>query len=209
MAPFAAIIFLVLGLMMMGVATPTESAAVGAIAALIFAGAMRRLTFKMVESALLTTVKVSAMMLLIIAGSKAFSQILAISGATKTLVDIISDLHLSQLMLFFVMQLIPLILGCLIDPVSVFMLTIPVYLPMIEAAGIDPIWFWCFYMVNATLGSITPPFGVFLFTLKGSSPSTTLREVYAAAWPFILLVLGGMVLMVIFPQIATWIPSHF
>lgn len=209
MFPFAAIIFLVLGLMMLGVATPTESAGIGAFASLVLAACLGRVNYKMLRDSLLTTVKVSAMMLLIIAGSKAFSQILAISGATRSLVTVVQDAGLSPLALLVVLQGIPLILGCFIDPVSIMMMTIPVYLPLVDAAHFDPLWFWCLYLVVITIGSITPPFGIVLFTLKASAPNTTLREVYAAAIPFVFLVLIGMVLMVIFPQIATWIPSIF
>ena len=207
--PFAIIIFLVLGLMMIGIATPTESAAIGAIAALILAACLGRIKFRMIKDSLLATVKVTAMMLLIMASSKAFSQILAISGATRSLVHLVSEIGLSPLALLIILQGIPLILGCFIDPTSIMMMTIPVYLPMVESAHFDPIWFWCLYLVVITIGSITPPFGIVLFTLKASAPNTSLDEVYAAAIPFVFMVLFGMVLMVIFPQIATWIPSLF
>lgn len=207
--PFAVIIFLVLGIMMLGIATPTESAAVGAIAALVFAAAMRRLTLKMVKNALKTTVVVSAMMLFIIAGSKAFGQILAMSEATRNLVGIVSDLHLSPIMLVIVLQLIPMILGLFIDRISIFLLTIPLYMPMIEAAHIDPLWFWTLYLVNTVLGSIMPPLGIFLFTLKGAAKDTSLKEVYAAAWPFVIIISIGMVLMIAFPPLATWAGKVF
>lgn len=207
--PFAIIIFLVLGLMMIGIATPTESAAIGAIAALILAACLGRIKFRMIKDSLLATVKVTAMMLLIMASSKAFSQILAISGATRSLVHLVSEIGLSPLALLIILQGIPLILGCFIDPTSIMMMTIPVYLPMVESAHFDPIWFWCLYLVVITIGSITPPFGIVLFTLKASAPNTSLDEVYAAAIPFVFMVLFGMVLMVIFPQIAMWIPSLF
>lgn len=204
MMPFAAIIFLVLGIMMLGIATPTESAAVGAIAALIFAAVMKRLTLNMVRNALKTTVLVSAMMLFIIAGSKAFGQILAMSGATTNVVAIVNDMHLTPIVLFIVLQLIPMILGCFIDRISIFLLTIPLYAPLIEAAHIDPLWFWTLYLVNTVLGSIMPPLGIFLFTLTGAAKDTSLKEVYAASWPFVILIVIGMVLMIAFPGLATW-----
>jgi len=121
----------------------------------------------------------------------------------------VSNVGFSPLALLIILQGIPLILGCLIDPVSIMMMTISVYLPMIESAKFDPISFWCLYLVNMTIGSITPPFGIILFILKASTPTTTLKEVYSAAIPFVVMVLIGVVLMVISPQIATWIPSRF
>ncbi len=105
------------------------------------------------------------------------------------------------------MQAIPLLLGCFIEQVAIMMITIPVYLPVIATAGFDPIWFWCLFLINMTVGAITPPFGNILFILKATSPETTLEEVYRAAVPFIFIVLLCMLLLVIFPQIALWLPN--
>jgi len=207
--PFGLIIFLVIGLMMMGIATPNESAAIGTIAAMILAACLRKINFQMMKNSLVNTLKVSAMILLIIAGSKAFSQILAMSGATQSLVTITTGLKVSPLVILIIMQLIGLILGCFIDSISIMMITIPLYLPIITALRFDPIWFWCLYLVNMTVGNITPPFGLFLFVLKGTSPKTTLQEIYSAAIPFVLIVVSGMVLMIIFPVIIMGIPNLF
>jgi tripartite ATP-independent transporter DctM subunit len=205
--PFILIILLIMGLMLIGVATPTESAAVGVTGALVMAICYRKLTFQMLKDSLMGTVKISGMVLLIIAGSKAFSQVLAISGATQGLVHLVVGLKLPPLGLLILMQLIPLFLGCFIDQVAIMLITIPVYLPVIATAGFDPIWFWCLFLINMTVGAITPPFGYLLFILKASSPETTLQEVYRAAIPFVFVVLLCMVLLIMFPQIALWLPS--
>jgi tripartite ATP-independent transporter DctM subunit len=205
--PFILIIFLIMGLMLIGVATPTESAAVGVIASIVMAICYRKLTFQMLKDSLVGTVKVSGMILLIIAGSKAFSQVLAISGATRGLVELVVGFKLSPLALLALMQAIPLLLGCFIEQMAIMMITIPVYLPVIATSGFDPIWFWCLFLINMTVGAITPPFGNILFVLKATSPETTLEEVYRAAVPFIFIILFCMLLLVIFPQIALWLPN--
>jgi len=205
--PFTLIIFLVMGLILIGVATPTESAAVGVLAAIVMAICYRKMTFQMLRDSLEGTIKVSGMILLIIAGSKAFSQVLAISGATRGLVELVVGLELPPLGLLVLMQAIPLFLGCFIEQMAIMMITIPVYLPVIATAGFDPIWFWCLFLVNMTVGGITPPFGNLLFVLKATTPETPLEEVYRAAVPFVLIVLLSVVLLVMFPQIALWLPN--
>ena len=207
--PFILSIFLVIGIMMIGIATPTESAAIGVIASIVIAICYRKFTFQMLKDSLKGTVKVSGMIFLIIAGSKAFSQILAISGATRGLVEIIVSFKLSPLGLLAVMQSIPLFLGCFIEQMAIIMITIPVYIPVIATAGFDPIWFWCLFLINMTIGGITPPFGNYLFIMKATSPETTLQEVYRAAVPFIFIVFLCMLFLVIFPQIALWLPNAF
>ena len=205
--PFILIIFVVIGLMMMGVVTPTESAAVGVVASMIMAICYKKFTFSLLKSSLIGAIKVSTMVLLIVAGAKAFSQILAISGATKGLVELVVKFQLPPLLLLAVLQGIPFFLGCFIDQIAIMLITIPVYLPVIEKAGFDPIWFWCLFLINMTVGGITPPFGYMLFTLKAASPTTALHEVYRAAVPIVFIILLGMVLIVMFPQIAIWLPN--
>lgn len=206
--PFVLVIFLVMGLMLIGVATPTESAAIGALAALVLAICYRKLTFQSLKDSVEGTIKVSGMILLIVAGSKAFTQVLAISGAAKGLVGLVVGLEISHVLLLILMQAIPLFLGCFIDQVAIMMITIPIYLPVLATAGFDPIWFWCLFLVNMTVGGITPPFGYILFSLKASSPETPLEEIYRAALPFVLIVLFLMVLMALFPQVVLWLPNR-
>jgi TRAP-type C4-dicarboxylate transport system permease large subunit len=147
------------------------------------------------------------MIFLIIASAKAFSQILAISGGTRSFVEIVVGLQPIHYF-FMVMQVIPLILGCFIDQISIMLITIPIFLPLLMTAGFDPIWFWCLFLINMTVGAITPPFGYILFTLKATTPSTPLEEVYRAAIPMVLIVLLLMVFVVLFPEIAIWLPNR-
>ena len=205
--PFIAIIFVVMGLILVGVATPTESAAVGVVASIIMAICYGKFDFPMLKNCVWGTIKVSGMILIIIAGSKAFSQVLAISGSTRGLVNLVVEMELSGWQLLFLMQAIPFFLGFFIDQVAIMMITIPVYLPVIANAGFDPIWFWCLFLINMTIGGITPPFGYMLYTLKASTPETPLYEIMHASMPFVIIALVSMLAIVIFPGIALWIPN--
>lgn len=205
--PFSLILFLVMGLMMMGIATPAESAATGVIGAIFISACYRRLGFQMMKKALLETLRVSAMIFLIVASAKAFSQILAISGSTNSLVEIVLQIELHPIAVLIIMQLIPFFLGFFLDQFSIMLICIPVYLPVVDSMQFDAIWFWCLFLINMTVGAITPPFGFALYTLKAAAPDTPLHDIYWAAFPFVGIIMIGVVLMVFFPQICTWLPN--
>ena len=207
--PFVIIILLVLGLIMLGVATPTESAATGAIGAIIVVALYRRLSVEVIKKSAVATLRLSGMIFFIVAGSKAFSQFLAMSGATKGLMETIVNADLDSAIMFIIMQLIPFALGCFLDGISIIMIAIPVYIPVIEALNFSPVWFWLIFLLNLTAGGITPPFGLVLFTMKGAAPQVSIMDIYKAAIPFVFLIIFGMVLVAIFPQIALWLPGKF
>jgi len=207
--PFLLIILLVLGLILLGVATPTESAATGAIGAIIVVAFYRRLTVDAMKESIYATMRLTGMIFFIVAGSKAFSQFLALSGATHGLLEAIVNIEVHPMMMFAIMQFIPFVLGCFIDQISIVMIAVPIFIPVIKALHFDPIWFWLIFLINMTVGGITPPFGLVLFTLKGAAPQLSVIEVYKGAIPFVLLILFGMVLIAIFPSIALWLPSQF
>jgi tripartite ATP-independent transporter DctM subunit len=207
--PFGIIIFLVLGLMMMGIATPTESAAVGVLASLVLATCARRMSFQVLKIALLGSIRITAMILLIIAGSKAFSQILAVSGASRNMLEIVAVSGLSPLAIFLVMNLVTFIMACFIDQVSIMMIAIPIFAPIVVNLGFDPIWFWILFLINMAIGGITPPFGMRLFTLHACAPTIPLNEVFLAGIPPVFMLVLGIVIIYIFPQIALWLPNLF
>lgn len=206
--PFLMIIFLVLGLLLLGIATPTESAATGVLGAFFVSAIYGHLTFDIFRRSLLNTIKVTGMILIIFGGSKAYSQLLALSGAAQGMVNVVSTFHLSPMWILAVLQGIILLLGCFMDAFSIMMITIPLYLPILKVTNFDPLWFWCLYLVNVTVGGITPPFGSMLFVLKSVAKGTTLEEVYWAALPFCVMMIIGMLFMVFFPDIALWLPNY-
>lgn len=205
--PFLVVIFSVMGLILLGVATPNESAATGVVGSLIAAAIFRKLSFKMVYQSLLGTCSVSTMILIIIATSMLFGQLLSFTGATSGLVTLATEMQLSALATFAVLMFIPFILCMFIDLFAVMLVAIPIYDPLLTVYNFDPIWFWTLFLINMTLGSLSPPFGYTIFALKGAAPELSMDDVYAGAWPMVWLFVVGMVIMYIFPSIVTFLPS--
>jgi tripartite ATP-independent transporter DctM subunit len=207
LAPFSIVIFLVIGLIMLGIATPTEAAATGVVGSLFIAIIFRRFSFRMVKNSIFATMRVSGMVLVIMASAAAFSQVMALSGAAKGIVEMINNLHVPRIGMYAIMELIPLVLCCFMDQISLMMILVPIYLPIVNAYHFDPVWFWCTILINITLGGITPPFGYVLFTLKGTTKELTLEEIYRAVLPFLFLYILAIAIVTLFPAIITWLPS--
>ena len=207
-APLFIIIFLVIGLMFMGLATATESAAAGALGCFVLAWVYRGLSWRMIKESLDSTLGVSVMMLMIITGSTAFSQVLAFTGASTGLVELATSLSVSPLLVVVAMQAVMLVMGCFMEPLSIMMLTIPIFFPIIHILGFSPIWFGAIMLLNMEMATITPPFGLVLFVVKGVAPKgTSLTDVYRAALPFIICDLVVMGVLLLFPGIVTWLPT--
>ncbi|AUH65267.1 TRAP transporter large permease [Paracoccus zhejiangensis] len=207
--PFSIVIFAVLGLILLGIATPNESAACGVFGALVVAAIYRRLSLSMVIEALKGTVLMSSMILLIMAASKILTQLMAFSGLTADLVALLTGLDLPPVVVLAILMLIPFVLCMFLDQIALMLVLIPIYVPLLATFGFDPLVVWTLFLLNLTLGSITPPFGYALFALSASSPKdVSLREIYAASWPFIGLIVLTLILVWAFPPLATWLPSR-
>ena len=203
--PSGIIVFLVIGLMFLGVVTPTEAAASGTLGALILVACHRRLNREVVIQSLDGTLKITAMVFMILVGSKAFSQILAFSGASTGLIQAALGLDLPPIVIIVMMQLIILFMGCFMEVVSIMMVTLPIFMPIISKLGYDKVLFAVLFLVNVEMALVTPPFGMSLFVMKGVAPSnTTMTDIYLAGLPFIGLNLLIMALMMIFPEIVLW-----
>lgn len=205
--PFAIVIFSVMGFIMLGIATPSESAATGVLGALITAAVYRNLSVKMVWDSVMASITVSAMILAIMAMSKMFTQLLAFTGATSELVELVANLGYGPMVMLIVMLAVPFVLCMFIDTIAVILLTIPIYQPVVTSLEFDPVWFWLLFLINITLGAITPPFGYTLFAFKAVVPQMTISDVYRATWPFVVLFLVGIAVIIAFPGIATWLPE--
>lgn len=205
--PFFGLIALVLGLILMGVATPSESAAVGVTGALIIAGLFRKLTVALLIDALRAAALMTAMILIIMASSTLFSQLLAISGASRQITGLVSSLELSPGMMVLAMMLIVFAFCMFVDQVAVMLIVIPIYLPVITFLEIDPLWFWMMMLLNVTVGGITPPFGYAMFAFRGAAPSVSMAELFQASWAFVGLFILGMLILSLAPWLATWLPS--
>ncbi len=206
-SPFALIIFCVMGFILLGVATPSESAATGVLGALATAAYYRKLNLKMFTESLASAAFITSMILVIMASSKMFSQLLAFTGSTRELTNVVAGLDLSAYVMLFIMMLIPFILCMFIDQIALMLVVIPIYQPLIKSLEFDPIWFWLLMLLNVTVGGITPPFGYTIFAFKGATNRVTLQQVFSATWPFVLIFLVGMLVIAGFPPIATFLPG--
>ncbi len=203
--PVGFIIFLVVGLIFVGVADPSESAATGTIGMVIVILCYRRLTWEVVKKSLRGTIMITGMVFLIIAGATTFGQILAFSGATSGLSEFATHLPLSPILIMVAMQIVILIMGCFMEVVSIMMITLPIFVPIINQLRFDPVWFGAITLLNIECAFITPPFGMNLFVMKGVAPSdTTMEDIYFAAAPMVAINCLTMALMITFPSIVLW-----
>lgn len=207
MAPVTLIFFLVVGLIMLGVATPTESAATGVAGALLLAWYYGGLNVRMVGEALASGVSVAGIMLAVMACATMFSQLLIFSGVIRTLGDFVIDLELHSATMLLVMLALPFFLFMFLDQVSVLMVLIPIFQPILGIYEFDPIWFWTLILVVATVGGITPPFGYTLYAFKSAVPDTPIQELFRASWPFVGIIVLGIFVMCLFPSIILLLPN--
>jgi tripartite ATP-independent transporter DctM subunit len=205
--PLVAIFAVVVGAMTGGFATPTEAAALGAAATMLAAICYRALTARNLMKALTGTVAVSGTILFIILGATIFSQVLSFSGATNGIVTLISGQGLSATAIIIGMMLILLFLGCFVDQVSMMLITLPFFMPLVQKLNIEPIWFGVMFLICMQLGLLTPPFGLLLFTMKGvAPPQITMPQIYAASVPYMLFGVIVLAAIFLFPPLATWLP---
>jgi tripartite ATP-independent transporter DctM subunit len=205
--PFTLVILSVMGLILAGVATPSESAATGVIGAIVTAAIFGKLRLKMLTESLRSSVLVTAMILVIMASSTLFSQLLALSGASSQITEWVTQLEWHPVWMLLVMMGLVFVFCMFIDQVALMLVIIPIYMPLIGVLGFDPLWFWLLMLLNVTVGGITPPFGYAMFAFKGARQDVPMTDLFAAAWPFVGLFLLGMLIVGLFPGLATWLPS--
>ena len=206
--PLSGIFFVVIGSLLIGIASPTDAAALGCLAAVLASMAYRSLSLANLGAALMETVKLTVMIMFIIAASQTFSQILSFSGATSGLINLINGWDLTALQVLIGMILLLLFLGCFIDQVSMLMVTIPIFIPLARAMGIDELVLGVVYLLTMEIALLTPPFGLLLFVMRGVAPSTVrMKQIYAAVAPFLVIKLFVLTLVVAIPALGTWLPE--
>jgi tripartite ATP-independent transporter DctM subunit len=206
--PLVSIFVVVVASMAAGWATPTESAAIGAFATVLMAIAYRALTVSNMMHALRGTVAISGMILFIIVGATTFAQILSFSGASNGLVQLITEGGLSPTAVVAAMMAVLIFLGLFVDQVSMMMITLPIFMPIVQRLGVDPVWFGVMYLICMQLGLLLPPHGMLLMTMKGvAPPSVTMAHIFAAVIPYVTMSLVLLVLVFMWPAIAVWLPS--
>ena len=206
--PLSIIIFLVIGVVFLGVATPTEAAALGTVGAFFLAACYGKLSWTITMESLMSTLRISVMVLAILAASQAFTQLLAYTGATQKLVEWATMLPIPAIWVIVLMHLVTLILGGPIGGIPLIMMTIPIFIPVVTALGYDPIWFCAAMLINVELAQITPPFGVLLYVVKGILPDTSMGQITRAALPIIVCNLVIMALLIAIPELSLWLPAQ-
>jgi len=206
--PLVLIFVLVIVAMAAGWATPTESAALGALATVAVCLLYRSLSLQALAQALAGTAAISGVILFIIIGATTFAQILAFSGATQGLVGLVQGSALAPWAVLAAMILVLLLLGCFVDQVSMMLITLPFFMPLVQHFGWDPLWFGVVYLICMQLGLLTPPFGMLLFTMRSVAPrSIATREIFAAVTPYVLMGIVMIALVLALPGLATWLPA--
>ena len=199
------IIFMVVGVIFAGFATPSESAASGALGTFLLAVVQRRMSWSVFKKAIVGSLEISVMILLIISGALAFTQMLAFTGATSGLISMVLSFNVSPIALISLMLVTVIVLGMLMSPVPIMLVTLPVFIPVVEELGFSAIWFAVLYLIAIETGSTSPPFGAGLFVMKGVAPKgTTMNEIYRAAVPFLICDLIAILLVLAFPAIVSW-----
>jgi tripartite ATP-independent transporter DctM subunit len=205
--PFLILIAAVLGSLYLGIATPTEAGALGALVALIMAVARRRLTWSALYDTLLDTVRVTSFIMLIVVGAAALSWVFDFLRLPRAMVQLVTDAGLAPWLVMTAIAVIYLILGCFIESIAMMLMTLSVTFPIIVAVGIDPLWFGVALVLLVEIGLVTPPVGLVLFVLKGMNPTIAFQDIVLGVTPFIVLMLAFIVLLYIFPGIVTWLPG--
>lgn len=191
-----------------GLFTPTESGAIGAFVAILMAFRRKRLTWKALTHSLSETSGLAAMTVTIVIGAMIFQSFLAASRLPAMLSTWVSNLNVSSLLILIIIMFIYIILGCLMEVMAMVVLTVPILFPVIVAAGINPVHFCVLIVLTMEIGMITPPVGINVFVIKGLIPNVSLEDIFQGIWPFLLALIIGLVLLVLFPQISLFIPNQ-
>ena len=206
--PFLAIIAGVLFVLYGGVATPSEAAGVGALFCLVLVSVIYKMWRpSQLWTMLSSSMRESVMILMIIGASALFSYTLSSLYVTQSVAEWIADLEVNRWILMLAINLFLIVAGFFLPPVAVIVMTAPILLPIIEQAGFDPYWFAVVFTINMEIGLITPPVGLNLYVINGIVPDVSLPTILRGALPFMLCMVIGILLLCLFPQLATWLPN--
>ena len=198
----------VLGSIYMGIATPTEAASVGVLGVIISAAVYRRLNWTMLKEAGFDSLRLTVMIMWISFGAYCYSAIYTALGATEVVEQVLLWMPGGAWGVIIGMQLSFFVLGCMLDPIGIIMITAPIYLPLVTSLGFDPVWFGILYTMNMEMGFLTPPFGFNLFYMKAIVPKEiTMGDIYRSVIPFVGLQALSLAIVMVFPQIALWLPG--
>lgn len=207
LAPIFSLIALVLGSIYGGFATPTEAAALGVLGSLILASYFKAISIEILKNALLNSVKTSVMIGFIISGAVFLSQVIGFLGIARAMSEYITSLGLSPMMLILLIGIMFIILGMILEAISIVVMTLPIVLPIVVLAGFDPLWFGIFLVFMVEMAQITPPVGFSLFVIQGIS-NEKIQTILKATFPFFILMIVTVVIITIFPEIVHYLPNQ-
>ena len=204
------IVVIVLGAIFGGYATPTEAAAIGVFGAMVATGVNRQLSWAVIRDASVATLKLTALIMWILFAAHAFSTAYTALGAQSLIQDMMNLVPGGRWGSLVFMLAVLFILGMVLDPVGIMLITLPVFLPVVQSYGFDAIWFGILFIIMMEVGYMTPPFGFNLFYLKGvAPPDVTMGDIYASVTPYVIVTLIGVLLIILIPEIATYLPKYF
>jgi tripartite ATP-independent transporter DctM subunit len=201
------VFFLIMGGIYLGFINPTEAGAIGATALFVIALLKRKITLKNLSASLLEALRISVLVLFLVAGANVFSYFLALSTIPMAVSTWMAGLHVSRYVIFSIVIAIYLILGCFLDAISMMVLTMPVIFPVIKALGFDPIWFGVICVIMMEAGLITPPVGLNVYTLAGVVKDVPMQTIFRGALPFLISMIAVVIIITIFPKICLFLPS--
>ncbi|HLT77395.1 MAG TPA: TRAP transporter large permease subunit [Ferrovibrio sp.] len=204
--PMIALIMLVTGCIYLGIATPTEAASLGAFGAMVIAAIRRRLTWDSFCHALFNASRTTCMIVLIIICAQVFGYYFTLTGFTQDLVSYVADLDVSRWVIFALIVLLYLVLGCFLDQVAILFLTVPIVLPVVTALGFDPIWFGIIVIITAEVGLVTPPVGLNVYVVAAYS-KIPVKDIFIGVAPHVLAHMLVILLLAMFPALILWLPS--
>ncbi len=207
--PLAVLIFSVLGAIIMGLATPTEAAAVGSFGSLLLAAGYRQLDFPRLKEAVYLTAKTTAMVTYLFVGSWTFASVFAYLGGQSVVENLIKELHMNQVEFLLLTQFIIFLLGWPLEWTEIIIIFVPIFLPLLPYFHVDPIFFGILVALNIQTSFNTPPMAMAAYYLKGiAPPQVRLTQIFAGALPFVFMVFMTMALMYVFPGMALWLPNY-
>ncbi|MFC2067601.1 TRAP transporter large permease subunit [Chloroflexota bacterium] len=206
--PIGFIIFMVTGLILLGVATPTEAAATGAMGTFILAAIYGRMKWQVMKKAVMSTVNIAVMIFMIIVGAIAFGHNLGFAGVSRGLIEFAIGLPVAPIVILITMLLMVVVMGMFMDAASIIMISVPLFMPVVHSLGFNTVWLAVLLLICIETGVTTPPFGTSLFVMKGVAPAgTKMGDIIRSGLPFLGCDLTAIALIILFPVIALWLPG--
>ncbi|MDQ1002181.1 tripartite ATP-independent transporter DctM subunit [Neobacillus niacini] len=202
------VIIVVLGSIYFGITTPTEAGAVGVVGALVAAAAKRKLTFSNIKNMFLMSTKLFSLVFWIVIGAVAYARIVSVTGIGQSIANYITGVDINRWLILLIIMAVFLALGMVMDTIAVLLITAPLILPLLTSLEFDLVWFGILFTIAVCIGGLSPPFGMSIFIMKGVAPDISLQKIYSAVWPFIFLFLLCIALVMIFPELALWLPNY-